>query len=141
MTPNFTILEKVISIILILWASFWLYGTYLFLTNLFDMARSSSGVYVISYSKLFNNYSLSIIGNTCTIVGGILLLFNKKPGWIISLISSLSYCLIFVVAAIKSASSPKETLAVEFGRIILIILMLSMFIILLLQPFRIKYRG
>jgi hypothetical protein len=141
MTRTSTIIEKTIATILILWGYLLLYSTILLIYTLADFAITHhiDGWKNISFLTISKNYYLKISEALVTILGGIFLIFNKKVGWITSLIIALlnGSRLLFVV--FKPNSLKTETPALTLSRIVGAILFFAFVFALTRRPFRLKY--
>jgi uncharacterized membrane protein (UPF0136 family) len=141
MNRNFRIVEKLISIALILWGCMILYFAYsrlsISLETVFKYRHAAWSD--ISSVKIFENYYFEIILSLLALVGGLFLILNKKIGWIVSLITTTLNGLLLLFALIKLPSSNKDTSGLMLARIFVIILFFSMAIVLTLAPFRGKY--
>ena len=95
----------------------------------------------ISILKLIRNAHFIFLSGAMGLVSGILLLKEKKLGWILSTSSWIVYCLVtsLIFWKLEKADGPFNTLNyVLSGLLILIFLIMAG--VLTLKPFRLKYK-
>ena len=135
MPRNYIILEKVIAIILSSWGIISLY----FLVNRLKFFFDIGIVQRISLFNLFVTYHLIILLPLMFILGGFLLLFSKKVGWLITLIALLLNILFNFIPAGKGKSLFIGNLTLIIFSSVITILFILIIYFLMLPPFRIKY--
>lgn len=134
MTRNLTIAERLISTVLILWGGITLYTLIRWIAALREMEL----IPYMSVTRFIVQYHLLLLLPLLTIVAGMLLLFNKKTGWTLSLIVLLSEALLILIPAGRRKSVFTDaTTALVFSSIAF--LSLALFCILALPAFRQKY--
>jgi hypothetical protein len=103
MTSCFTTVEKIISIILIIWGGLSLYVSIQSTYYLFDIGFKSGKItwQSISVFKVFKNYHLPFLLPVATTFAGIFLFVNKKIGWTTALITLLLNGLLFLIPTEK----------------------------------------
>lgn len=145
MSKNYTIFEKVISVILIIWGGIILYELS---GNMITMYRGGVRLEIVrpglpAAFKVLLHFGVPLIVSIAAIISGILLLFNKKTGWVIAIIVLLTEALfpvLFLILYKVKPVTPYETDVnlVLFGAIWCLIFA-TMLSLLLLKPFRLKY--
>jgi hypothetical protein len=145
MSKNYNIFEKVISIILIIWGGITLYELTDSMINMY-----SGGVRLeivrpglTTVFKVLLHFYASLIVSIASIISGILLLSNKKTGWIIAIIVLLTealYPVLFILLHKVNPTTPYETDVnlILYGAIWCLIFATQLSL-LLLKPFRLKY--
>ena len=145
MTLRLKVIEKIIAILLILWATFELFSIFwtlnYFASTGFEMKLLTWDN--ISYFKVFKNYHLNIIVPLLSIFSATYLLFRKRIGWILTiavcLINIIGYFILILNLSGAYDSVNSSTFYFIHGVIIAIYLL---FIFLLLQrPFKEKYSA
>jgi uncharacterized membrane protein len=145
MTFRVNLIEKIIAILLILWAAFELFCT-LWTLNYF----ASTGFEMkfitwdnISYSKVFKNYHLNILVPLLSIFSAIFLLFRKRIGWILTiavcLINAISY--VILILNLSGAYDKVNSSIFYFIHGVIISIYLLFIFILLQRPFKDKYSA
>ena len=143
MTFRLNLIEKIIAIVVILWAVLELFSTLWTLNYLtstgFEMKLLTWGN--ISFSKVFKNYHLNIIVPLLSIISAVFLVFHKRIGWILTItgciINVISYTILFLNLTGAYDKINNSTYYLVNGVIIAINLL---FIFLLLQrSFKDKY--
>ncbi len=141
MNRNFVIIEKIIATILVLYGSMFLYSTLFMVSTLTRIAQEQNIEKVdFLFLRISRGYSLSILGSSLTILGGVLLFFNKRLGWILSLLASLLLGVQLLIAIVEAYSLNNENAILISARIFMTTLFLSFTFCLLLRPYRIKYK-
>lgn len=136
MTRNWFITEKIISAALIIWGGLSFY-------------YSSRGVFYLlnavtwkdlSISNTFKNFHIMFFLPLVTIIAGLLLFFNKKIGWTMSLIALFLNAFVFLIPKDKYTNNFNSNgKGLILFTLITTIGFLTTFIILLLKPFQAKY--
>jgi len=145
MSNRYSIIEKVISFILITWGGIILYE----LTgSMISMYRGGVRLEIVrpglnAVFRVLFHFGVPLIVCIASIISGILLLSNKKTGWIIAIIVLLTetlYPVSFILLHIVKPTTPYKTdvKLILFGAIWSLIFAI-MLILLLLKPFRLKY--
>ena len=136
MRREWFIIEKIISIALIIWGGLLFYSVLRGLFYLFNRIPLKE----VSLATTFKNFHIMFFLPLATIIGGFLLLFNKKPGWIISLITLLLNGIIYLIPPNRHTHHFSSS---DLNSFIVISIMTticsSLFIILLQNPFQTKY--
>jgi Na+-translocating ferredoxin:NAD+ oxidoreductase RnfD subunit len=136
MNRNFFIAEKVISTLLIIWGGLSLYFITVWVKSFFDLGL----IEYVSFSKFCRNYHLIFLIPLVTLVGGTLLLFNKRIGWVISLITLLLNTMLSFIPVEKGKSIFDERSLILFFAFEAV-LFLIMFCILVQPIYRNKYNS
>jgi predicted neutral ceramidase superfamily lipid hydrolase len=136
--------EKIIAVLLIVFACVKIYALSFSMYWTFDIAFNQAHLTwkEISLTKVVSNYHLETILSLATLVGAILLLCNKKPGWILTAAISIIGLVQFIIMLVKFKGD-KHQLGNDLWLYllpgILIAVYLTFLILLLQKPFRIKY--
>lgn len=133
-----TIIEKVIAVILLLWG---IYSLYNLISYIADMINTG---YVNSIGKSYwqlaaDNY-LGVLASLACIFAGFLLLTADRMGWILSLMASAASAVSFFMSSRSNAIHDKLQFS-EFYKSygITALVFIAIFFLLLLKPFREKY--
>ena len=137
MTRSWSIAEKIISITLLIWGGLLL-------------CYSSRSVYyllqLVSFKDLsvmttVKNYYLIFLLPLATAIGGLLLLFGKRIGWIMSLITLFLNAVVFLIPNNRNDNSfNSHSASTKFYLLLIMICCLAALIVLLTKPFRTKYQ-
>jgi hypothetical protein len=98
MSQRFKIAEKIVATVLVIWGAFILYSVIGFLyyfVSVLHLKHNPHWQY--SYARTFKNFHISILWPLTAIIGGFLLLFDKKAGWAMALITLLLNIFLFFI--------------------------------------------
>ena len=137
MKINRSISEKVIGIALIIWSCTILYFTFTGLKQLFEISNLSWEE--ISIFKVIKNYRFQIFIPILSIISGVLLIMNKRIGWIGSVVMSFVYGLGIIIYSCKTYNA-EITISNLILPIVISLLFLVLGLVLLNNVFREKYR-
>src|SRR6266498_5190865 len=139
MTPRYTIIEKIISILLFGWGLTFLVAAIISYYNFFQLEFKNGMLnwQTVSFFKIFRRYHLIILLSTGTIFAGLSLFLNKKIGWTFALITLLLNAFLFFIPTDKSDEIFYSHFI--FQELLFSVVCLTLFFILLLKPFREKY--
>jgi len=136
MTRNWYITEKIISLALIIWGGLLLYYSSRGILLVSDFVSIQD----FSVWTTFKYYHLLFILPLATIIAGLLLLFDKRAGWTMALITLLLNALVFLIPKDKYTDNFNSN---DNGLIAFMLLSsivcLTTFAILLFKPFQVKY--
>ena len=138
LNTGFTVLEKIIAIIIAAGSLIILYYEVSLVADFITSGIAKTGK--TSYGELIKVHHLPLIVSVLGVFGGCMLLFNDKKGWILSLIATAMFGMIFLISSRTNAIGGSLTYAgfyKSYG--ITAIASFIMFILLLLNPFRQKY--
>lgn len=145
LSQNLKIERNVIGVLLLLTGILSLiagiYGIQVWLEYL--NKRIASTGETINYSFLFKNFHLMIIIGALLISSGLLLIFKKKSGWVISIALICYHCISYPIFITRLITDPEkikfdsntELLLILLFSVLVIIHILS-FLILILPKFR-----
>ncbi|MGZ4090718.1 MAG: hypothetical protein ACXVNO_08360 [Bacteroidia bacterium] len=136
MTTLLSITEKVIASLLIVWAILLCYFLIGGAWTLFELGV----IQPMSTAEFVMSYHLILLLPLLTFIGGILLLFNKKSGWKLSLATLIINNLFFLIPSAKGKSVLTEKSLMIFVSA-LAFLSLLFFYILVRPAFRNKYNA
>ncbi|HVX52580.1 MAG TPA: hypothetical protein VHB48_20640 [Chitinophagaceae bacterium] len=143
MKKGWNITEKVIATLLQAWALFYLY-----LLTAGINTKLNFGLQVgqikkedISFWELFKIFHFNYIAGVFCFLAGLGLLYDKKTGWIASLISSLVFAGFLLTSGRNGVTkSNNPHLATSISYIVVAIAFAAIFLVLVLKPFRQKYK-
>jgi len=135
MSRNWYITEKIISFAVIIWGGFLLYLISTFLLFIFGRISWES----LSLIKILKNFHFMFFLPLVTVVAGILLLFQRKIGWMMALIAVFLNPFIFLIPKDKNSNNFGSTESIIVGALIFLFCF-GTFEILLFKPFRLKYK-
>lgn len=143
MNRIYIIIENLIALLLLIWSCLNLYISLFMAYSLADLAKTYHlfGWEKISFLTVAANYYLSISFELITIFGSILLLFNKKAGWIILISVSLINALYLAWILFKFLPNNGQDFTLTFSRIIGTLLFFLFVFLLTRLPYRKKYLG
>jgi Na+-translocating ferredoxin:NAD+ oxidoreductase RnfD subunit len=142
MTKNWTIIEKIIALILVTGSGLLFYLTYIGFHNYLDSVLGKIPLNQIRWLYFFNIYQNAFFISLGTLLAGILLMINKKVGWIIAI------AILFLLAFsfyFPSLTAPKYIFDDASSKVVAAVIGFSLFCLtllttLLLKPFREKYK-
>ncbi|MES1181749.1 MAG: hypothetical protein ABUL44_03045 [Flavobacterium sp.] len=145
MTLPLKLIERIIAILLILWATFELFATFwtlnYFASTGFEMKLLTWDN--ISYFKVFKTYHLNILVPLLSIFSATYLLLQKRTGWILTiavcLINAISY-VIFSLNLTGTYDNLDNSTFYFVNGVIASIYLLFLFL-LLQRPFKDKYSA
>ena len=138
MSKTWTIIEKVIGVILGIWGVIALYGI---TTTVADMVNSgfTAAKHITTFQLILQNHLKFLIA-IMSLFGGALLLFNDKQGWMLSVISTALFVVSLTQSAQENARNSSQQYHQFFKSYSLMSLLFMIVLILLIQkPFRKKY--
>ena len=138
MNRTWLIIEKVIAILLLVWGIAALYTVTTTIANMFKLGYIASQH--ISYFQLFVGAHLNFFLAIAAIVGGFMLFFNDKFGWIVSVVSCALYVVTFFrssQANAVSSTQPYNAFSKSYSLMALLFLIILVFLIQ--KPFLKKY--
>jgi hypothetical protein len=138
MNKAWTIIEKVIAVLLSIWGIIALYGV---ASAVSSMSHSSYAIVKhISYFQLLLNNHLYFLLALVTIFSGFLLLFNDKLGWVLSTSCVAVYMITFFRTS-QASSTDSSQLYYVFSKSysLMALLFLIMLALLIQKPFIKKY--
>ncbi|CAN5177424.1 hypothetical protein BH11BAC6_BH11BAC6_00460 [soil metagenome] len=131
------IIEKIIAILLVLWGLFCLYYIVTVAAGMINSVPKNLGGANYWYVLQVNH--LSVILSILCVFGGFMLLFSDKSGWMLSVVSSIMYCISFFISS-RSNTADTDPYAIFYKSYgITAILFLIISVVLFLKPFRQKY--
>jgi hypothetical protein len=136
MTRNWYITEKIISLALIIWGGLLLYYSSRGILLLSDFVSSQD----FSVWTTFKYYHLLFILPLATIIAGLLLLFDKRTGWTMALMTLLMNAFVFSIPKDKYTNNfDLNSSGFIVSMLFFSIVCLTSFFILLRKPLQIKY--
>jgi hypothetical protein len=142
MTRNWKITEKSIGVFQIIWGSLTLGLTIWSTKLLFDIGfeHLDYSWEDISISKVIKNYHYQILLPLLTIFAGVLLILNKRIGWLTGVLTSALYGISMISSpwTIENKEMENETLIYIFAGLVSLIF-IAITGLLLTKQIRIKY--
>ncbi len=135
MNRNWYITEKIISLALIIWGGFLLYLISTFLLFIYNRISWEN----LSLIKTFTNFHFVFFLPLATVVAGVLLLFEKKIGLIMALITLFLNPFIFIIPKDKHSNTFSSAESVIVA-VLISLLCFATFRMLFAKPFRLKYK-
>lgn len=139
MYKTWIVIEKIIGTVLTAWGMFVLYNV---LTMMLDMVNSGFTKSVkISYPQLFERNHLNLLLSLAAVFAGVMLWFNDKKGWLLSIICASLYFVTFIrssEANSKDSSQPYFEFYKSYS--LMALLFLAILILLLQKSFWKKYQ-
>jgi len=139
MSKGWNIVEKTIAVLLALASLFVLYNEVSIVAGI--LGENSVVKTSATYNQLFKTHHLPIIVSILGLFGGCMMLFNDKKGWMMSLIATAMFCILFYLSS-RSNSTDKTLPFASFYKSygITSIICFVLFLLLLWKPLRTKYR-
>ena len=139
MTQRFTIAEKVIATLLIIWGCLQITAVLVSYYNIFYSLKDFPQI-KFSEWHIIKNVHIVLLGSAIPIAAGILLIFNKKAAWVLATSACLLNMLLFFIPTYKK-DKPVTPDPANFWIILILLMSLWMvsLYILLLKPYRLKY--
>ena len=139
MTSRYSTIEKVISILLFGWGVTFLVGTIISNYNFLQLEFKNGMLswQTISFFNIFRRYHLMILLALATIFAGVSLFLNKRVGWTFAIITLLLNAILPFIPVDKYDGLFYSHFI--FQEILFSLAFASLFLILLLRPFREKY--
>jgi len=139
MNKTWLIVEKIIGTALTGWGMVVLYNV---TTTVLDMITSGFSHSVkITYLQLFERNHLNLLLSLATVFAGIMLWFNDKKGWLLSIICAALYCVTFLKSSrANSIDSTQPLFEFHKSYALMALLCLIIFILLIQKPFWKKYQ-
>ena len=139
MNKTWVIIEKIIGTALTAWGMVVLYNV---IATVLDMITSGFSHSVkITYLQLFERNHLNLLLSLAAVFGGVMLWFNDKKGWLLSIICASLY---FVTFIMSSHANSKDSLQPYFefhkSYSLMALLFLAILILLIQKPFWKKYQ-
>jgi hypothetical protein len=141
MTERFKIAEKLIAAFLIIWGLFLAYSVGYYLFYIFKSPYSTLNLYYrFSWAKTIKNFHIAVLLLLACIIGGVLLIINKKPAWAIAVICLLLNAILFFIPQYKTDKIfGPHTNTFWLNEGLLLIIWVASLYTLLLKPLRVKY--
>lgn len=137
-TVMWNTLEKIMAIIIAAACLFILYSEVAVVAGIIRSGYMSSGKQ--TYLQLIQAHHLPVILGIAGLFGGSMMLFNDKTGWILSLITTIMFGVLFFVSSRSNALNGSLAFASFYKSYgITSIIWFVFFLLLLLKPFRRKY--
>lgn len=137
MNKRWTIIEKVISTLLQAWALFYIYSLTSTLLGTARMPSRLTMANTITFKMFHVNY---IMGVLC-FAGGIGLLYDKRWGWVLCLITTLVFTGLMLVSGRNGITAEKnEHMMMSVSYLVVAALFAIMFLLLVQKPLRLKYK-
>lgn len=144
MSKKYVIIEKSIALLLIIFAGFGLYVAYMQVDILLTFGRESKliGPGDSAFFKLVVAHHSQIIPALLELIAGLLLLFNKKAGWLLSVTVCMASAIVFCIIFFKADPPWEEAKEMAFYLVYLgtLFSFLTMLLLLLQKPFLDKYK-
>jgi hypothetical protein len=134
MKKKWTIVSQIIAILLFAWSLFVLYNV---TSRLNFVLRSGEKVSSGHLGKVFYIKYLIVF---IALYGSIALMNGKKNGWMFTIIASVLYAGFMLVSARNSLIGEKTNVSLSAGYFGAAFAFTAMFILLVLKPFREKYK-
>lgn len=139
MNKTWLVTEKVLGVLITVWGCIVLYSMVHMISETISSGYLSSGK--ITYSSMIRGNHLSTVVSLIGMFGGSLLLFNDKNGWILSVIATAMFAVLLLISSKANSINAKLPYAANFkGYGLLSILFLIILVLLVLKPFRVKYK-
>jgi hypothetical protein len=139
MKKTWVIIEKIIGTIITAWGMVVLFNI---IRVMIDTVNSGFTTSVnVTYGQLFQKNHLNILLSLASVFAGVMLWFNDKRGWLLSIICSLLYFVTFIKSSqanSQDSSHPYFEFYKSYSLIALIFLVILIF--LLQKPFWKKYQ-
>lgn len=141
MTERFKIAEKLIAAFLIIWGLFLLYSVGYYLFYIFKSPYSTINLYYrFSWAKTIKNFHIAVLLLLACMMGGVLLIMDKKPAWPIAVTVLLLNTILFFIPQYKTDKIfGPHTTTFWLNEGMLLIIWLASLYTLFIKPFRIKY--
>jgi len=145
MTKSIIYSEKVIGALQIIFGTFVLFVFFFGLKNLYELGITYYHLTweKISILRVIRIYHAEFIFGTLIIISGLLLLLNKKSGWMLTVITSFVTGMLGGISLLnlyfipgKVESNKTETTVLD---LIILVVFFSISFILLSKPFKTKY--
>jgi len=143
MKKGWNITEKVIATILQGWSLFYLYSL---TSGIYDRLHFgvNSGKITnedVKFSEIFSLFHGNYFAGLLALYAGLVLMYDKKSGWVASVISTVLFTGFFLVSGrniLMATKDPHPLLAVSY--FVAALVFVIMFILLLQKPFKSKYQ-
>lgn len=133
MNKRWNAIETVIATLLQAWALFFIY-------SLADNLHVAGGVSMPT-GVWIKVYHINLLSGLLCFIGGIGLLYDKRWGWISSIISTLVFAGFMLVSGRNGITAEKNAhMGASVSYLIVAALFVAIFILLIQKPFRIKYK-
>jgi hypothetical protein len=138
MNKTWTVIEKILGVLIGVWGIITLYSVTLTVANMFS--RGYAAANHITYFQIFLAHHLNFLLALAGLFGGFMLVYNEKKGWMLSVISSALYIVNFFRSSQSNATSSSEPYYQYFKSYSAMALLFIAILVLLLQkPFLKKY--
>jgi len=137
-SKGWNIIEKLIAVILTIASVFVLYNEISIIAGIVSSGYTAKDG--STYLQLLRTHHLPVVISLIGLFGGSMLFFNDKSGWILSLIATAMFGVLFYLSSKTNAANnmlPFASFYKSYG--ITSIIWIIFFIILLWKPFRKKY--
>lgn len=140
MNKTWTIIEKIIGVIIGIWGILTLYTV---TSTIADMiTRGYAAANHLTYFQLFLQNHLNFFLALATLFAGFMLVFNDKKGWLLCIICTALYVFTFFRSSqINSTDTSQPYYAFFKSYSVMALLFLAMLILLIQKPFRKKYSA
>jgi hypothetical protein len=139
MNKGWSIIEKVMAVLIALASLVVLYNEVSIIAGILN--ETSVVKTGATYNQLLKTHHLPVIISIVGLFGGCMMLFTDKRGWIMSLIASAMFCILFYISS-RSNSIDKRLPFASFYKSygITSIICFMLFLLLLWKPLRMKYK-
>ncbi|HWB28839.1 MAG TPA: hypothetical protein VG738_25370 [Chitinophagaceae bacterium] len=142
MKKGWNITEKVIATILQAWALFYLYLLTMAIYSKLQFGLQTGGIKKedISFWELFRMFHFNYIAGLLCFYAGLMLLYDRKKGWVTSVISTIIFAGFMLVSGRNGVMKDNNThVMTSVSYLIAAVVFAAIFIVLVLKPFRVKY--
>ena len=139
MNKTWTIIEKIIGILIGIWGVISLYGVTNKIANVIRSGYAAANH--LTYSQIFLDNHVYFLIAIASLFGGFMLAFNDKQGWMLSVISTVVYVVTFFRSSQTNAQGSDQPYFQYFkSYAVMALLFIAILILLLQKPFRKKYQ-
>jgi hypothetical protein len=143
MKKGWFITEKVIATILQAWSLFYLYSISVEIYKNLHMGVLTGQLKKedLDFAELFKAFHFNYIAGLVCLYAGLVLMYDKKKGWIAAIISTLIFAGFMLVSGrngVVKNNNPHIMTSVSY--LIAAAVFTAMFVLLVLKPFRVKYQ-
>ncbi len=142
MKKKWIIISRVISVILFMWSLYVLFDvTTRIYTNMHTGLRTGAlRAENVGYGHLVKSFYIIYLTAFIALYAGIALMYEKKQGWIFAIIACMLYTGSMLISARNNLIIENTNKLVGVSYFGAALLFATMFILLVLKPFREKYR-
>lgn len=138
MQKNWIIIEKIIGGLLAIWGMVVLYNTTAVVLQGINYGHVPPPN--LSYMHVLKMNHLYFLLALATMFAGTLMVFNDKDGWLLSVICTAMYAIVFFISARFNSQAATQPYFQFFkGYFLMALLFLAVTILLIQKPFRQKY--